>query len=226
MLQMVMRSSIVMASIAMLDLRLLGAFARTQSVLDMTERFVPWIWGAVVVLACSGLLLIIGEPGRELQNQVFWVKMTRLVCALVITGIIAYTSRHSSGFWERRRGAAYATAVVSLLLWTGIVAAGRWTRLQTELDRCEGELAASANQIHDSERAVATALGRRDELRGLLGAYKAKAARLGVAEDADLAVRYDQVRELLWTAPCDITSAEAAVAGYQQAILAAEGRRR
>ena len=61
---------------------------------------------------------------------------------------------------------------------------------------------------------------------GLLGAYKAKAARLGMAEDADLAVRYDQVRDLLWTAPCDLAAAEAAVDGYQQAILAVEGRRR
>jgi len=69
-------------------------------------------------------------------------------------------------------------------------------------------------------------LGRRDELRGLVGAYKAKAARLGMAEDADLAVRYDQVHDLLWTAPCDLAAAEAAVDEYQQAILAVEGRRR
>ena len=73
---------------------------------------------------------------------------------------------------------------------------------------------------------VATAMGRRDELRGLLGAYKAKAARLGSAEDSELAARYDHAHELLWTAPCDLTAAAAAVTGYQQAILAAEGRRR
>lgn len=107
-----------------------------------------------------------------------------------------------------------------------LAAAGRWSRLAAELDRCESELAASTAHIHDSERLVATALGRRDELRGLLGAYKAKAARLGVAEDGDLPARYDQARELLWTAPCDLSAAEAVVAGYQQAILTAEGRRR
>ncbi len=69
-------------------------------------------------------------------------------------------------------------------------------------------------------------LARREELRGLLGAYKAKAARLGAAEDAELAARYDQAHELLWTAPCDLAAATAAVAGYQQAILTTEGRRR
>jgi hypothetical protein len=107
-----------------------------------------------------------------------------------------------------------------------LAAAGRWTRLEDELSRCERELAASKAQIHESERSVVAVLGRRDELRGLLGAYKAKAARLGVAEDPDLAERYDQARVLLWTAPCDLAVVEAAVTGYQQAILAAEGRRR
>jgi chromosome segregation ATPase len=109
---------------------------------------------------------------------------------------------------------------------TALAAAGRWSRLQAELDRCESDLAASAAHTQYAERSVATALGRRDELRGLLGAYKAKAARLGAAEDVDLAARYNEARELLWTAPCDLAAAAAAVTGYQQAILAAEGRRR
>jgi hypothetical protein len=108
---------------------------------------------------------------------------------------------------------------------TALATAGRWTRLAAELDRCERELAVAVDQTHDSERMVATALGRRDELRGLLDAYKAKAARLGVSESADLAGRYDEAHALLWTAPCDPAAAEAAVARYQQAILE-EGRRR
>jgi hypothetical protein len=109
---------------------------------------------------------------------------------------------------------------------TKLAAAGRWTRLQAELDRCRSDLAAAAAATEDSQRSVATALGRRDELRGLLGAYKSKAGRLGAAEDGDLAARYDKAYELLWTAPCDLTVAAAAVTGYQQAILAAERRRR
>jgi hypothetical protein len=53
-----------------------------------------------------------------------------------------------------------------------------------------------------------------------LQAYKAKAARLGGAEDLVLTQRYDRARELLWTAPCDLAAAAEAVAVYQQAILA------
>ena len=99
-----------------------------------------------------------------------------------------------------------------------LVAAGRWPALATELDRCDGALAADVKRTEECERSAATGLANRDELRGLLGAYKAKAARLGVAEDADLISSYDQARDLLWTAPCDLTAAATAVAGYQRAI--------
>ena len=76
-----------------------------------------------------------------------------------------------------------------------------------------------------AERSAAALLGRRDELRGLLDAYQAKAARLGAAEDTELTARYQRARDLLWTAPCDLAAAAAAVTYYQQAILALNGRR-
>jgi hypothetical protein len=106
-----------------------------------------------------------------------------------------------------------------------LLAAGRWTPLASELDLLERELAAAADQFHESERAVVSLLRKRDELRGFLDAYKAKAARLGAAEDAALSRLYDQTRELLWTAPCDLTAAADAVTSYQQAVLAIGARR-
>ena len=98
-------------------------------------------------------------------------------------------------------------------------AAGRWTRLASELDLLDRELATATAGFKEAERAAVAALAKRDELRGLLGAYRAKAARLGAAEDPGLAGRHDLARDLLWTAPCDLAAAEAAVAGYQQAVL-------
>ena len=102
---------------------------------------------------------------------------------------------------------------------------GRWTRLGSELDLLERELAAETAKFQESERTVVTLLGRRDELRGLLDAYKAKAARLGAAEDGRLADLYEQARGMLWTAPCDLAAAAAAVKNYQQAVLAIGARR-
>jgi hypothetical protein len=103
--------------------------------------------------------------------------------------------------------------------------AGRWARLAAELDTIEAEAAAAGQRYRDTQRAAAALLGRRDELRGLLGAYQIKAGRLGAAEDRELSQLYDQAHELLWTAPCDLAAAAAAVTRYQQAILALSGRR-
>ena len=104
-------------------------------------------------------------------------------------------------------------------------AAGRWSRLATELDTIEAEAAAADQRCRDVQRAAAALLGRRDEQRGLLDAYQIKAARLGAAEDSELSKLYDEAHALLWTAPCDLAAAGAAVTRYQQAILALSGRR-
>ncbi|HYZ54191.1 MAG TPA: hypothetical protein VE733_11930 [Streptosporangiaceae bacterium] len=103
-------------------------------------------------------------------------------------------------------------------------AAGRWTRLAAELDDIGKQASAAAQLYRDAERMAAGALARRDELRGLLGAYQAKAATLGAAEDPELSARFDRARNLLWTAPCDLPAAAEAVRSYQQAILGLSGR--
>jgi chromosome segregation ATPase len=106
-----------------------------------------------------------------------------------------------------------------------LMAAGRWGRLAEELDTIEAEAAAAGQRCRDTQQAAAALLDRRNELRGLLDAYQIKAARLGAAEDSELSRLYDEANELLWTAPCYLAAAAAAVTRYQQAILALSGRR-
>ena len=118
--------AIVMTSMAMLDLRLVGVAGRRQSLFDMAGRFLPWVWTALVVLLCSGTILIIGEPGRDLLNTVFWIKMSLLATALVLTLTFQHMLRRSKTFWDRNRTAAVLLGSVSLVIWMGIIGAGRW----------------------------------------------------------------------------------------------------
>jgi Protein kinase domain len=108
----------------------------------------------------------------------------------------------------------------------GLKAAGHWTRLASELDVIEKQTATATARCREAERDAVVLLDQRDELRGLLDAYRARAARLGAIEDPELDARHAQARELLWTRPCDLTAAAAAVTGYQQAVLALSGRER
>lgn len=98
--------------------------------------------------------------------------------------------------------------------------AGRWHRLAAELDVIEREAADAAVRWRTAEHAVRAILGRRGELRGPLDAYRAKAARLGGAENARLAAEYGRAHDLLWSAPCDLAAAANAVHRYQDAVLA------
>jgi hypothetical protein len=103
-------------------------------------------------------------------------------------------------------------------------AAGRWARLAAHLDAINKEAAAAAGRWQDADRAARALVDRRTELRGLLDAYRAKAAGLGGAENTDLAAGYQRARDLLWSAPCDLAVAADAVRTYQQAVLALQGR--
>lgn len=118
--------AIVMTSMAMLDLRLVGIAGRRQTLTDMAHRLLPWVWITVIVLLCSGTILIIGEPGRDLQNTVFWTKMSLLVTALVLTFIFQTVLRRNKDFWDSHRPVAVLLGSVSLVCWVCIVAAGRW----------------------------------------------------------------------------------------------------
>ena len=118
--------AIVMTSMAMLDLRLVGITGRRQSLAEVSSRFLPWAWVALVVLASSGTILIIAEPGRELINRVFWLKMSLLTAVVILTAFFQTMLRRRNGFWEQHRAAAVLLGSVSLVMWVGIVAAGRW----------------------------------------------------------------------------------------------------
>jgi hypothetical protein len=76
------------------------------------------------------------------------------------------------------------------------------------------------------QRSAATELSRRQELRGRLGAYQAKASALGRAEDYSLEQLYRSAEEALYSAPCDLEAAERRVAAYQTAILKPPGEDR
>ena len=106
----------------------------------------------------------------------------------------------------------------------GLREAGRLAGLSVELDAIENGAAAAATQCREAEREAVALVDRRDELRGLLDGYRARVARLGAADNTDLGARYQYARELLWTAPCDLSASADAVTTYQQAVLAL-GRR-
>jgi len=126
--------AMVFSSVVMIECRLLG-ITKSQTIEQTAHRFVPWIFGGVVVLALTGSVLIVGEPQRSLASYEFQMKMLYLAVAIAFTIAFAQSVRQHAFVWEAAGGAGRMVAaktlvnglaLVSLLTWSMVVVYGRW----------------------------------------------------------------------------------------------------
>lgn len=125
--------TLVVGSVALIDLRLIGIAFRERSVRELCGSVLPWTWGAFAVAATCGVLLFSSKAALYFMNVPFRLKMLCLLLAAVNMLVFhAITARTLPG-WEHGPpplGARLA-GIVSLLLWITIVAAGRWIGFTT-----------------------------------------------------------------------------------------------
>ncbi len=115
--------------ILMTDMRLLGLAMRSQSVSDVVGQLrIPKRIGFVIMVT-AGALLGSSEAEKYAVNPYFWIKMTLLT--LVGVHALVFRSRVYNNTAEIDRApeiprVAKVAAYLSLLLWIGLVCAGRW----------------------------------------------------------------------------------------------------
>jgi hypothetical protein len=82
----------------------------------------------LVVLLITGVLMVVGEPARELLTFSFWLKMFLIAIGTLIAAIFRITLKRSERQWEQtfvnRRGVK-SLAILTLLIWVAIVILGR-----------------------------------------------------------------------------------------------------
>ncbi len=112
----------------LLDLRLLGVALRRRPASEVLRQLNPWLIAGFVVMIISGVLLFSGDPVSFYSTAFFKVKMIMLVLAGLNVLIFNATIGRRTAEWDRAvqtPTAAKIAAVVSLVLWVAIVAAGR-----------------------------------------------------------------------------------------------------
>jgi hypothetical protein len=117
--------AVIGGAVLMLDLRLLGLGLRDQPIARIARDAQPWLTGSLIVMLVTGVLLFSSEPIKCYNSTPFRVKMSSLVLAM----IFAFTVRRKVALAGDGRVPAIwlkVVAIVSLVLWSGVGASGRW----------------------------------------------------------------------------------------------------
>ena len=115
--------AVLFSSALMLSLRVAGRGLALESSRSLAGRFVPAMGICLGLLLVSGSLLIIAEPGRTITNRVFYIKMSLLLVAILLTLWLAAVAHREP---DKPTSLHVGLAVLAMLVWTGIIVAGRY----------------------------------------------------------------------------------------------------
>ncbi len=112
----------------MIYLRILGLAGMDQTLRQTANRFLPWLTGALYVMLATGLLMVVGEPVRELVTFSFWLKMSLVAISTLIAVFFQISLRKHEQRWEEtlvNRRSIQGLAILTFLIWVGIIILGR-----------------------------------------------------------------------------------------------------
>ena len=120
--------TIVVGSIAMIDLRLLGMVSRTSPVSRLSKEVLPWTWTAWCVAAVFGSLLFASNANAYAANVQFRLKFTCMALAALNMLIFQFGAFRHVERWDLGQPPTRAkiAGALSMLLWIGVVFFGRW----------------------------------------------------------------------------------------------------
>jgi hypothetical protein len=124
---------LVVGSIMTVDLRLLGLANKERPFSQVASEMLPWTWTAFAIAALAGMLMFSSKALTYYGNIPFRLKMVCLLLAGINMVMFHWLGTRRLDTWDRGRPprAAKFAGGASLLLWTTIVAAGRWIGFTT-----------------------------------------------------------------------------------------------
>ena len=109
----------MIGSVLMIEMRVFG-LGKALPLIDLGQLGAGIALGAFAVVVASGSLLFLTDPGGYIANRVFAVKLGLI--ALAAINMVVF---HVRGALARPDAVAKLQAALSLLLWLGVIGAGR-----------------------------------------------------------------------------------------------------
>jgi hypothetical protein len=119
---------LVAGTIMLVDLRLLGMGLRREPVAQVISRIVPWTLSGFALMAFTGMWLFSSEASKLYRSTAFRIKLLLLLLAGLNALIFHLTVYRSAGEWDSKKPIPFRARMAgfcSLVLWIGIIAAGR-----------------------------------------------------------------------------------------------------
>lgn len=118
---------VLVGSVVLFDLRVLGC-ARDIPVQLLARHLLRWAVAALLLIVPAGLLLFAAHPGELARNPAFQWKLGLIAAAGLNALAFHVFPWRGAVRWERERPApplARAHALLSILLWLGVISCGR-----------------------------------------------------------------------------------------------------
>ncbi len=118
----------VLATIAVVDLRLVGLTSSRIAFSRLSMDMLPWTWIAFIVAAITGTLLFVSKASYYMVNPFFLIKLGLLVLAGLNMAVFHFVTQKSQDQWDKDVAlplGARLAGMTSLALWLGIVICGR-----------------------------------------------------------------------------------------------------
>ena len=122
--------SLVIGTIAIVDLRLLGLASTKRPVTQLAREVLPWTWVAFGLAAITGSLLFISKATEYFATTTFWIKMSIMVLAGINMLVFEFITVRGVQEWDLKPTPplpARLAGGISLTCWALVVIFGRWT---------------------------------------------------------------------------------------------------
>src|SRR5207253_9414045 len=121
--------SLVIGTIAMVDLRLLGIASTKRAFTELARPILRWTWTAFVLAAITGSLLFISQAADYFATTTFKVKLFIMVLAAINMLLFEFITVRGAQEWDRQAippAAARLAGASSLTCWIMVFVFGRW----------------------------------------------------------------------------------------------------
>ena len=125
----VLAITFVVGTVVMVDLRLLGMASRSRAVSRLTSEILPWTWVVFLVALITGSLMFSSAAVKYFDNLPFRLKFVVMALAGANMMVFHLTTARSMAHWDEHPSPpplAKVAGALSITLWLGVIAAGRW----------------------------------------------------------------------------------------------------